>query len=53
MGSGVPPRVVASGNAAAPLQALDIVDRVVERYRLNMLNAPHGVPARGSHVRWS
>jgi acyl-CoA hydrolase len=46
MGSGVPPRVVASGNAAAPLQALDVVDRVVERYRLNMLNAPNGIPAR-------
>jgi acyl-CoA hydrolase len=40
------PRVVASGNAAAPFSALDVVDRVVPRYRLSMLNAPVGIPTR-------
>jgi acyl-CoA hydrolase len=40
------PRVVASGNAAAPMTALAAVDRALPRYRLNLLNAPHGIPAR-------
>ena len=40
------PRVVASGNAAVPMTALAVVDRALPRYRLNLLNAPHGIPAR-------
>ena len=40
------PRVVTSGNAAVPFTALAVVDRALPRYRLNVLNAPHGIPAR-------
>src|SRR5690242_17225478 len=40
------PRVVASGNAAVPLTALAVVDGALPRYRLNVLNAPRGIPAR-------
>lgn len=40
------PRVVASGNAAAPLHVLGLVDKAVARWRLHMLNAPPGIPDR-------
>lgn len=40
------PRVVTSGNAATHLDALDLVDRTLERYRLFLLHAPSGVPTR-------
>jgi acyl-CoA hydrolase len=40
------PRVVTSGNAAVPLTTLAVVDGALPRYRLNVLNAPHGIPAR-------
>jgi acyl-CoA hydrolase len=43
-------RVVASGNAAVPVTALAVVDRALPRYRLNVLNAPHGIPARDGVV---
>ena len=45
------PRVVASGNAAAPFHALHVVDGALERWRLYMLNAPRGIPAAGERVR--
>jgi acyl-CoA hydrolase len=44
------PRVVASGNAAVPLTTLAVVDRALPRYRFNVLNAPHGIPARDGVV---
>jgi acyl-CoA hydrolase len=40
------PRVVASGNAAAPLHTLRLLDTALETWRLHMLNAPSGVPDR-------
>lgn len=40
------PRVVASGNAAAPLHVLRLVDGALHRWRLHMLNAPPGIPDR-------
>jgi acyl-CoA hydrolase len=40
------PRVIASGNAAAPLTTLAVVDVALPGYRLNLLNAPHGIPSR-------
>jgi acyl-CoA hydrolase len=40
------PRVVASGNHAAPRALLDTLERSVERYRLFMLAAPAPLPAR-------
>lgn len=45
---GVPgvPRVVASGNHAAPLLALRVLDAAVAEYRLHMLNAQAGIPDR-------
>lgn len=39
-------RVVASGNFAAPLQLLSVLDAAVPAYRLNMLNAQPGIPVR-------
>ncbi len=39
-------RVVASGNAAAPRAVLELLDGALEHYRLFMLNAHHGIPAR-------
>ena len=39
-------RVVASGNAATPGNALAVMDRSVEDYRLFMLNAHPGIPDR-------
>lgn len=43
-GRGDVPRVVASGNAAAPLHVLRVVAEAVPAHRLNMLNAPAGIP---------
>ncbi len=40
------PRVVVGGNNAVPWQLLGMVDGHLERYRLFMLNAPHGIPCR-------
>jgi acyl-CoA hydrolase len=40
------PRVVVSGNFAAPSVAMDILDRSVETYRLCLLNAQGGLPDR-------
>ena len=40
------PRVVASGNTAAPLHVLHIADRALATWRLHMLNAPPGIPQR-------
>jgi acyl-CoA hydrolase len=41
------PRVVASGNFAAPHRLVELLDKSRERYRLNMLNAQEGaVPDR-------
>ena len=40
------PRVVASGNFAAPKTLLQAVDSVFPTYRLNMLNAQPGIPNR-------
>jgi acyl-CoA hydrolase len=39
-------RVVASGNGATPGAVLDILDGAVQDYRLFMLNAHPGIPAR-------
>ncbi len=46
--SALPPgaRVVAGGNAAAPRALLEVLDSAVESYRLFMLNAHAGIPAR-------
>ena len=43
-------RVVAGGNAAAPRALLRLLDEVLERYRLFMLNAHPGVPSRDGVV---
>ncbi|MDO5502759.1 MAG: acetyl-CoA hydrolase/transferase C-terminal domain-containing protein [Actinomycetia bacterium] len=40
------PRVVTSGNASVPHTLLGIVDAVLPEYRVNILNAPAGIPAR-------
>jgi acyl-CoA hydrolase len=40
------PRIVASGNGALPVRALEFLDRVLPTYRLNVLNAGPGVPSR-------
>src|SRR5829696_958815 len=40
------PRVTASGNYAAPLRVLRLLDEVVPEYRLHMLNAQPGIPDR-------
>lgn len=40
------PRVVISGNHAVPWQLLSVVDATYETYRLNLLNAPQGIPDR-------
>jgi acyl-CoA hydrolase len=44
------PRVVASGNFAMPTAALGALDKVVESYRLFMLNAQPGIPTRAGVV---
>ena len=40
------PRVVVSGNAATPWEAVHALDRALPAYRLSMLNAHPGVPSR-------
>jgi acyl-CoA hydrolase len=40
------PRVVASGNMAAPHAVLGVVDAALPEYRLNLLNAQPGIPDR-------
>ena len=40
------PRVVSSGNFAAPSLALRVLDGAVECFRLNVLNAQTGLPDR-------
>jgi acyl-CoA hydrolase len=40
------PRVVASGNFAAPKTLLEILDKNVPEFKLNMLNAHPGIPDR-------
>jgi len=40
------PRVVASGNFATPTILLSLLDKELETYRLNMLNAQPGIPTR-------
>ena len=40
------PRVVASGNFAAPTVLLSLLDRTLPGFRLHMLNAQHGIPSR-------
>lgn len=40
------PRIVASGNSAAPQVLLQIADDSLESFRLHMLNAPEGIPYR-------
>lgn len=44
------PRVLTSGNAAVPWELLKAADSALETYRLFMLNAPDGVPARAGVV---
>jgi acyl-CoA hydrolase len=50
--SGIPPgsRVVSSGNFATPSAVLNVIDKAVESYRLNMLNAQIGIPCRAGVV---
>lgn len=43
---GPAPRVVASGNFAAPFETLRVLDEQKSTYRLFMLNAPEGIPIR-------
>ena len=40
------PRIVTSGNAAAPWSLLKSADAALETFRLFMLNAPPGIPSR-------
>ncbi len=40
------PRIIASGNFAAPLQVLSVLDAALPEYRLHMLNAQAGIPDR-------
>jgi len=44
------PRVVVSGNHAVPWQLLVEVDKALPAYRLFMLNAPRGIPARAGVI---
>jgi acyl-CoA hydrolase len=44
------PRIVASGNGATPRHLLEVVDVQVPAYRLFMLNAHPGIPARAEVV---
>ena len=50
--SGVPagPRIVASGNYAAPWRLLAAADAAVAEFRLFMLNAQPGLPDRDGAV---
>jgi acyl-CoA hydrolase len=47
---GESPRVVASGNFAAPFETLAVLDESAAAYRLFMLNAPPGIPVRDGVV---
>ena len=40
------PRIIASGNFAAPTSVLNVIDEQVAEFCLNMLNAQTGVPDR-------
>jgi acyl CoA:acetate/3-ketoacid CoA transferase beta subunit len=40
------PRIVSAGASIAPHALLDVVDRVLPTYRLNMINAKRGIPVR-------
>lgn len=40
------PRIVTSGNFAAPMEVIDVIDASVETYRLCLLNAQPGLPDR-------
>src|SRR4051794_24496035 len=40
------PRIVASGNFAAPQRLLALADTSIAEFRLHMLNAQHGIPDR-------
>jgi acyl-CoA hydrolase len=40
------PRIVTSGNFAAPMEVVDVIDASVETYRLCLLNAQPGLPDR-------
>jgi len=40
------PRIVSSGNFAAPTRVIEVLDSAVERYRLCLLNAQPGLPDR-------
>src|ERR1700721_1991723 len=44
------PRIVVSGNYATPREALDILDRSAEQYRLFALNAQPDMPDRDGVV---
>src|SRR5689334_10072048 len=44
------PRIVASGNYAAPRRLLSVADAAVAEFRLFMLNAQHGLPDRDGVV---
>lgn len=44
------PRVVIGGNVSTPWLVLDAIDCSIERYRLNQLNAPLGIPARSGVI---
>lgn len=46
----VKPRVVASGNFAAPAVALGVLDEVLAEYWLFMLNAQAGIPSRSEVI---
>nr|WP_168581880.1 acetyl-CoA hydrolase/transferase C-terminal domain-containing protein [Gephyromycinifex aptenodytis] len=48
--AGANPRVLVSGNHAVPWQALEVVDATYPAYRLNLLNAPKGIPDRDGVV---
>lgn len=41
------PRIVASGNSAAPYNLLNILASHLDEFRLHMLNAPLGIPSGG------
>ena len=47
------PRVVASGNFATPFALLTLVDKSLETYTLNMLNAQPGIPTRDGVIHES
>ena len=40
------PRVVSAGHRALPTRLIGLVDSILPEYRLNILNAPSGIPTR-------